>query len=1142
MPMVRLLFILIAALLLAPVAGAQNGSPSPAEAAAPADPRIATLESARARFLDDKGEPTDQALVARINEAIARLRAIPQLREQVRTLTTEADGAPAQIAAFQAELNAAAPAPESFLPPQGSGLTELETAQRQVDDRLSAVRARIESIGRQRVERAGRSEAIPTELAAALASLDDAEDRLAALGGGASPPESASLQRQLLDVQLEHARAQIEKLEAERRFLKEVAPRLELRSRLADREAAALSRARELLSDRVAEARRRDATRQQEEARRAASDVPPELEPMRDEALELGAENTRAVSRLNSIESELATVRAQTQQIGERDAQIRARAAGSAGGSQIGQLLQRAKESLPDPAKLRADAARLGREASALDDRLFELDTMLEDLPIDERGVRETLRSRLEVRSPTDEQVAAAQSLVELQRQSARELRQTLGGAGRLITQTQELGAAKLDLAMRVDALATFIDSRILWIRSDPSIARVSPRSALRGVQVLVDDAQWRALWDAAMDRRDFLIAVGLLAPLSVVGIVIVRVHARKRLRAVNDRVMMPSTDRLWLSFAAIALLFARAGAWPLGMIALARALRTFDGEPAPLATWMSAGLARSAFAIFVGASLIGLCRTNGIGQTHFRWPRSVTASVARHLRWFTPTVATMAFLIAGARAVGGADALAMLRFLSVAALLTSATFFALLLRPRGPLMGHVTQNSLWRGWRALWPLVYVAIIGSFLALAALHALGWTFSTAILARRLFDTALVVAALVLVRAMLLRWLALARRRLAFEQHRKMLERLEAEREAANKAGESHGDEDAFVAPPEPAPEVDLGSIQRQTRQLVTIGLWTLGILLVIPIWREVFPALERLDEIRLFPLAASDGASMANLREGGRWTLSLADLLGALAVAFVGVVAIRNIPPLFDGFALSRTKLDIGARYAATTLARYLLIAVVILMFLSSVGFSGKSLGWAIAGLSVGLGLGLQEFVGNLVAGLSLLFERTVRPGDWITVGGVEGIVKSISIRATVLTDFDRRDVVIPNRNLISDIVVNYTRSDTTGRTIIKVGVAYGSDTRLVERLLSETVKGHPLVDDALVTFDTFGDNALNFTIRTYVKDVSQRLAIINEIHHRIASEFRQHDIEISFPQRDLHIRDGALEVRLVGADPAPTTD
>ena len=172
-------------------------------------------------------------------------------------------------------------------------------------------------------------------------------------------------------------------------------------------------------------------------------------------------------------------------------------------------------------------------------------------------------------------------------------------------------------------------------------------------------------------------------------------------------------------------------------------------------------------------------------------------------------------------------------------------------------------------------------------------------------------------------------------------------------------------------------------------------------------------------------------------------------------------------------------------------------------------------------------------MGNFAAGLALLFERTVRPGDWITVGAYEGIVKSLSIRATVLTDFDRRDVVIPNRTLISEIVVNFTRTDQTGRAIIKVGVAYGSDTRLVDQLLADTVRSHALVEDALVTFDNFGDNALNFTVRVYLKDISQRLGVVNEIHHRVTDVFRRHNIEISFPQRDLHIRDGALEVRLI---------
>jgi len=1119
--------------------GAQNSDPPPApvsEAApapesATADPRIASLEAARPRLLDADGKPTDEQALARLDEAISRLRALPQIQEQARAFADEADGAPAQIASLQAELDAPAPAPESFLPPADADLPTLEGAQRLIDEKLAAVRARLDTIGRQRVDRAARADAIPAELAAALARLDDATDRLASLG---PPPadgaNGASVQRLMAQADLDHARATIDRLEAERRLIKAVAPRRDLRVRLAEREAGTLERARELLSRRVAVARERDAARQQTQARRAAADVPPELEPLSQTALKLGAENASLIERLNAVEADLAATRAQQQQVADRDAQVRARATGAQGSSQIGLLLQRAQESLPNADRLQTEATRLNREAGSLDDRAYELEILLSDLPDSTTAVRKRLRDDLNISDPTEAQVTAAASLFDLQRQAARELQQTIAGPGRLITQVQELAAAKSDLAVRVDLLADFVSARILWVRSDPPVTRVPVRSALGGLAVFFRAEAWRELWSTARARPATLGAAAVLGPLLVAALLYARAGARRRLRAINERVRTAASDRLRYTVGAVFLLAVPAAFLPLLLTAASSFFASLVPPDRPLPTWLGAGLARTALPLFVGAYLVNLCRTNSVGQIHFRWPQASTAHVVRHLRWFVPVIAGITFIIAGARASGGADALALVRFVAPGALLTAAAFFAILLRPNGPLLAPALSGALWHGWRILWPVLYAAIVGAFVTLAVLSLLGWSFTVRTLAGALFQTAIVIALLVLVRSIVLRWLALERRRMALEQYRKTLENLKREREKNAAAEGGAAPEEAMVAPPEPVAEIDLGSIQRQTRQLLNLGLWAAGIALTIPIWQSVFPAVARIDDIRLLPFTATESTSA--LRESGRYILSLADVLGALVIAVVGVIAVRNIPTMLDGFVLSRTKLDIGARYALTTISRYALVAAVALMFLSSVGFTGRSLGWAIAGLSVGLGLGLQEFVGNFVAGLSLLFERTVRPGDWITVGGVEGIVKSLSIRATVLTDFDRRDVIIPNRSLISETVVNYTRSDATGRAIIKVGVAYGSDTRLVERLLTEAIKLHPLVEDAILTFDTFGDNALNFTARIYLRDITQRLAVINEIHHRVAASFREHKIEISFPQRDLHIRDGQLEVRV----------
>ena len=185
----------------------------------------------------------------------------------------------------------------------------------------------------------------------------------------------------------------------------------------------------------------------------------------------------------------------------------------------------------------------------------------------------------------------------------------------------------------------------------------------------------------------------------------------------------------------------------------------------------------------------------------------------------------------------------------------------------------------------------------------------------------------------------------------------------------------------------------------------------------------------------------------------------------------------------------------------------------------------------IAGaLSVGIGFGLQNIVNNFVSGIILLFERPIRPGDWIVVGNTEGFVQKVRVRATEIQTFDRSDVIVPNSELISGQVTNWTYRDPYGRVICPVGVAYGSDVQLVRKLLLAVAEEHPqVISDGRtpppkVFFLAFGDSALLFDLRCFISDVKSRLAVRSELNYAIDAAFRANGIQIPFPQQDLYVK------------------
>jgi small-conductance mechanosensitive channel len=230
--------------------------------------------------------------------------------------------------------------------------------------------------------------------------------------------------------------------------------------------------------------------------------------------------------------------------------------------------------------------------------------------------------------------------------------------------------------------------------------------------------------------------------------------------------------------------------------------------------------------------------------------------------------------------------------------------------------------------------------------------------------------------------------------------------------------------------------------------------------------------------------------------------------------------------------VARTRLDRGGREAVVTLTGYVGIILATLVGLSLAGFSLTNLAIVAGALSVGIGFGLQNIVNNFVSGIILLFERPIRTGDWVVAGNVEGYVRRISIRSTLIETFDRADVIVPNSALISNNVTNWMLRDTWGRLTVPIGVAYGSDVDRVTEVLLNVAREHPLVmvDDKrvsppLVLFRNFGDSSLNFELRCFIREIQKRLVTLSELNYAIEKKLRQAGIEIPFPQRDIHLRD-----------------
>lgn len=392
------------------------------------------------------------------------------------------------------------------------------------------------------------------------------------------------------------------------------------------------------------------------------------------------------------------------------------------------------------------------------------------------------------------------------------------------------------------------------------------------------------------------------------------------------------------------------------------------------------------------------------------------------------------------------------------------------------------------------------------LGLMVLTATGYFYTTLRLSGRWIETVYLVIFWNLLYQTVLRGLSVAARRIAYR-------RAVARRQNMVKEG-------AEGAEPQEEPTIALEQINQQTLRITMLVMVALFGVMFWAIWSDLITVFSYLDSITLWHYNGTEaGASVVK-------DVTMGSLLFAIIASMVAWALIRNLPGLLEVLVLSRLNMRQGASYAITTILNYVILVVGAMAVFGSLGVSWDKLQWLAAALSVGLGFGLQEIFGNFVSGLIILFERPVRIGDTVTIGTFSGTVSKIRIRATTITDFDRKEVIIPNKAFVTERLINWSLSDTITRVVIRLGVAYGSDLDKVKKVLLEAATSHPKVmhdPEPSVFFTTFGASTLDHELRLYVRELRDRSYTVDDLNRTIDRLCRENDINIAFNQLEVHL-------------------
>jgi potassium efflux system protein len=774
----------------------------------------------------------------------------------------------------------------------------------------------------------------------------------------------------------------------------------------------------------------------------------------------------------------------------------------------ISVLLRKQRADLPDVRSLRRRIRARQSEMSAVQLQLLELH--------DERAALADLDQRTEQLlaglGPTvsgaerQDIEGAVRSLLQAKRDYVESLRSDLDSYfGKLV----DLDMAERDLVAETKDSANYIDENILWFRSTARLGLADFPDAWEGLRWLAQGKNWTETGlILKTDARTKPVLYGL-ALVAFAAWLFLRRRLVAALHGLASRIHRAASDSFGHTIVGLAITVTLATGWPalIGFLAW----RLWDGTRASgTATAIASGLRTVAILFLTLELLRQTCRVRGLAELHFQWRRPGLRMVHKNLIWFMAIILPVSFVFSVIEWQQENDAWkdSLGRLTLMAGLVALAVFAQRVLRPTGRLLkGYLSRNR--GGWldrlRYVW---YPLSFGTPVVLAVAAAAGYQYTAAELTGRLVSTLWLVLALVFANAVMLRWLYVARRRLALEKAQK---RAAAEAETKGTAPETTGE--GQLEPVE-EPEVDIFNISSQTSQLVRslvgvallLGLWL--------IWADVLPALGILHRVRLWS-------------SGGDEYVTLASLALAVLITLVTVVAAKNFPGLLEIAVLQRLPMDHGVRYAITAVARYLTAIVGTIVAFGVIGIGWSKVQWLVAAMTVGLGFGLQEIFANFISGLIILFERPMRVGDTVTVGDITGTVTRIQIRATTIRDWNRKELVVPNKEFVTGQLINWTLSDTVLRLVIPVGIAYGSDTKLAHEVLLKVAREHPHVSrepEPAALFVGFGESSLNFELRVFIPSMEHYLSVWHDLHMAIDAAFREAGIEIAFPQQDVHIR------------------
>ena len=928
---------------------------------------------------------------------------------------------------------------------------------------------------------------------------------------------------------------QLATLKAEQQRLEGITELLPMQRDLAKRSATSSKKLLQSWQTAVDSWRKEESKRQAAEARRVAENSHPALKSLATKNAQIAEQRIQTAAGIERLAKTIKAIEESTSQYKLAFKELKEKVEHAGATSSTGVLLLKQRDELPPASQFQAQAAFVQQAMPDAHLKLLLLNQLSREMADPAEMAGEMLSSFSESLANYDQQ-----QVLEVVTGLLNDRRDFLSKAAidqnTYLQDLNHLELANQALADQVREFRQYLDQRVMWIRSAEPMRVHDLKQALTGMATLASPPRWvevlRVSGGEFLRRPAGAIAVVALFMLLLLG--------RARLLAIQNRLTEPvapdNTDTYLPKVIALSIAVVLSARWPLLLMALGFRLK-YAASATP---WTQAvGQSCLTTMLFMwGVELMReISRREGMGERLFHWPGKATSAI-RNMAELTLLVGIPLLSLLQLSQFGELAGLRGLeRTLFVTAMILTTLQYAILYRPGGRLMTSLSTDEKYSKsiFVSLKYPNWLVSVTAPLTLAILSACGYHFSAYQLSARLTETSGAILAVLLIHHMLLIWLDV-------KAHNFQAENKNAE-EASPKPVASvfkfvsddgeEGEDDEDEALTTPLVQSQLKSYQEfrdLLRYAAIIGLLCSNYF----VWDSVLPALRVLDQVELWAniekvvekVVDPDGYDSIKTFERSVPT-TLTDLLVAAAIIFGTLTVSARLPGLLQLTVLERIPMDHGGRQAIAILVRYSVTLLGLLVACKVLHFSWSSVQWLAAAMTVGLAFGLQEIFANLVSGLIILFERPIRLGDLVTVGTVTGSVSKMQMRATTITDFDRREMIVPNKTFITDNVINWTLSDPISRIVLPVGVAHGTDVQKTQAVLLRIARRCTFVmtePPPSTLFRGIGESSLNIELRVFIPKRDLYTDVVNELNNAIVREFIRYKIEIAYPQRDLHIR------------------